>query len=144
VGKERTRSSVSVRVARYDGERRGRTPASLHGWRAFDERREFQRGSTDGGRSTNGVGTARAEEGFVRRVRGAAASAGVLHGRALARWRRHRRGRENRGSELGVGREEGSSTTFIERGGREMTVGIFNRLSMAFFMELNRGEKRTQ
>jgi hypothetical protein len=28
VGKERTRSSVSVRMARYDGERRGRTPAS--------------------------------------------------------------------------------------------------------------------
>ena len=68
----------------------------------------------------------------MRRVRGATASAGVLHGRAPARWRRHRRGRENRGSELGVGREEGSSATFIERGGRETTVGVFNRLSMTF------------
>jgi hypothetical protein len=54
------------------------------------------------------------------------------------------REREPRGgSELGVGREEGSSATFIERGGRETIVGVFNRLSMAF-MELNTGEKWTQ
>ena len=53
MGKERTRPSVSVRMARYDGERRGRTPASLHGWRAIDERRGHDHGVLRGRRSTN-------------------------------------------------------------------------------------------
>jgi hypothetical protein len=52
VGKERTRSSVSVRMARYDGERRGRTPASLHGWRAIDKWRCHGHGVLRGWRSS--------------------------------------------------------------------------------------------
>jgi hypothetical protein len=60
VGKERTRSSVSVRMARYNVERRGRTPVSLHGWRTIVERREHGRGAT---RMSSG-GERKSMEGF--------------------------------------------------------------------------------
>jgi hypothetical protein len=69
VGKERTRSSVSVRLARYDVERRGRTPVSLHGWRTIDERREHGRGAT---RTSSGDGVRTTRRG--RSSRGAARS----------------------------------------------------------------------
>jgi hypothetical protein len=90
----------------------------LHGWRTIDERSGHD--ESRGGLRAAGAWRYCECRGAARTGSGAVASTPA-------------RERELRGgSELGVGREEGSSTTFIERGGRETTVGVFNRLSMTF------------
>jgi hypothetical protein len=54
-------------------------------------------------------------------------------GSGEAVWRRasRRQARHGLESELGDGEGEESSTTFIEREGRETVAGVFNRPSMA-------------
>jgi hypothetical protein len=58
----------------------------------------------------------------VWRVRGAAASAGVLHGRAPARWRTASKGERKRERGSGKEREERSGG-LVERTGRERRRG---------------------
>jgi hypothetical protein len=72
-GKEQARSSVSVRTARYDDERRGRTPATA--WASGRERELGEEESSVVGGRREELGCPFIEDG--REMKG---RSGVLHG----------------------------------------------------------------